>query len=488
MGGNRHPDGVRAEPASRDQLSLFDDAERSLANFSAPVLLDESKMEQRLFVASFDGTGNSKRAPDKLTNVALVDEQFRSYARDAEDRLGFVPIHAGYVSGPGTQGGVSGLVDAAYGSSYQARIEDMYLQFATQARKWLVENPDADIRIFATGFSRGAEQAAGFTRLVEARGIQDPTDAVVKRDADGLIVGQVVYPNPPLRAPGTVVQAAVLLDPVGTGTPRQHDRRLAESVVSAFQITALHERRNLFQGTLITDPGQTADGRFLNVSVTGAHSDVGGGYRRDGLGVLSGNLAIDYANALIRPPPLEKRALPDDPDRYVIHRSEQHSAIYGTSIFDRNSARAMQDLLAPSALCRIDCRDAMPRNEAMAATLDWRRVQIGPVQGTVPVRAAPDAAAHDTSAFTRDLLSAAARDDGAAIAERLRPNSRAMPARPGCSVGATRWSCRRAMSRIRRPLMPPPMRRSRPRCRRTPRAAHRRACGQGHCNRRCAAS
>lgn len=416
MGGNRQPDGVHANAASAEQLASFNRAERALTNFTAPILLDESRPEQRLFVASFDGTGNSKRDPDKFTNVARIDEQIRSYAESATARLGYAPIGRGYVEGPGTQGGVSGLIDAVHGNSYEARIEDMYLQFVTEAKVWLDENPDADIRIFATGFSRGAEQAAGFTRLVEERGIQNPTGAVVTRNADGVIVGQVVYPNPPLRAPGTVIQAAALFDPVGTGAPRQNDRRLAESVVSAFQITALDERRNLFQGTLITDPGQTADGRFLNVSVAGAHSDVGGGYRRDGLGVLSGNLAIDYANALIRPPPLEKRALPDDPDRYVIHRSEQHSAIYGTSIFDRNSARAMQDLLAPPALCRIDCRDAMPRNEAMAATLDWQRVEIGPVHGSVPVRDA----GLETSAFASALLSAAAREDGHAISERLR--------------------------------------------------------------------
>ncbi len=416
MGGNRHPDGVGADAATAAHLDSFESAQHALGRFSAPVLLDESKAEQRLFVASFDGTGNSKRDATKFTNVALIDEQFRNYARDAEDRIGYVPIHAGYVEGPGTQGGVSGMVDAVYGGSYEARIEDMYFQFVSQAKVWLDENPGADIRILATGFSRGAEQAAGFTRLVEERGIQNPTGAIFKRDADGLIIGQVSYPNPPLREPGTVIQAAALLDPVGTGAPRQNDRRLAESVVSAFQITALDERRNLFQGTLITDPGQTADGRFLNVSVAGAHRDVGGGYRREGLGVLSGNLAIDYANALIRQPPLEKRALPDDPNRYVIHRSEQHSAIYGTSIFDRNSARAMQDLLAPPALCRIDCRDAMPRNEAMAATLDWQRVEIGPVHGSVPVRDA----GLETSVFASALLSAAAREDGHAISERLR--------------------------------------------------------------------
>jgi len=43
-------------------------------------------------------------------------------------------------------------------------------------------------------------------------------------------------------------------------------------------------------------------------------------------------------------------------------------------------------------------------------------VTIGPVQGTVPVRET----AQGTDAFTHDLLSAAARDDGFAISERLR--------------------------------------------------------------------
>ena len=416
MRGNRHPDGIRADAATVAHLASFGQAERGLENFSAPVLLDESRPEQRLFVASFDGTGNSKREPEKLTNIALVDEQIRSYARGAEDRLGYVPIHAGYVAGPGTQGGLSGLIDAAYGGSYEARIEDMYLQFVVQAQKWLIENPDADIRIIATGFSRGAEQAAGFTRLVEERGIQDPTDAVFERNADGLIIGQVIYPNPPLRAAGQVIQAAALFDPVGTGAPRQNDRRLAESVVSGFQITAMHERRDLFQGTWITDFGATPDGRFLNVSVAGAHSDIGGGYRRDGLGILSGNLGIDYLNAMIRPPPLEKRALPDDPDHYVIHRSQEHSFFYGTSIYDRSGERRMRDLLAPPTLCQLDCRDAMPRNEAMAAGVEWQPVKIGPVQGAIPIRSE----GLDMQTFANGLLSAASRDDGIAVSGLMR--------------------------------------------------------------------
>ncbi|RPD85272.1 DUF2235 domain-containing protein [Luteimonas sp. 100069] len=411
MGGHRQPDGVRADAATAEHLASFDAAKQSLENFTAPVLLDERRTDQRLFVASFDGTGNSKNDPGTLTNIALIDEQIRRHAEHAEQMLGYTRLGRGYVEGPGTQGSISGMIDAIDGGSYGARLEDMYLQFVKQAKKWVDGDPNADIRILSTGFSRGAEQAAGFTRLIEERGIQDPTNAMFKRNADGLIIGEVTYPNLPLREPGHVIQAAVLFDPVGTGAPRQNDRRLAESVVSAFQITALHERRNLFQGTWITDFGITPDGRFLNVGVAGAHSDIGGGYRRDGLAVLSGNLAIDYINGMIRPPPLEKRALPDDPDRYVVHRSNEHSRLYFTSVFDRRGERGMHDLLAPPTLCQIDCRDAMPRNEAMAARLEWRNVTIGPVQGSVPVRSE----GMDMPTFANGLLSAAARDDGIRI-------------------------------------------------------------------------
>jgi len=372
--------------------------------------MDSARPNDRLFIAAFDGTRNSRYtdAPENHTNVARIATQIEA--------RGDPNIASGYVEGVGTQGGVSGLADSIWGHTYEARLEEMYLKFVTQSKAWLDKDPNADIRILATGFSRGAEQVAGFTRLVEERGIQNPMSAEFTRDADGLIVGQVVYPQAPLRAPGTVIQSAGLFDPVGTGAPRQNDRRLAESVVSAFQITAESERRNLFQGTWITDSGMTPDGRFLNVGVAGAHSDIGGGYQRDGLAIRSGNLMTDYINGQIRPPPLEKRALPEDPGRYLVHRSEEHLFIYGTSVFDRAGARGMQDLLAPPALCRIDCRDAMPRNEAMAASLEWQRVEIGPVQGNMPIRSK----GLEQSAFASDLLSAAARADGHAISERLR--------------------------------------------------------------------
>jgi len=412
MGGERHPDGVSTMPATEADLASFPEASRQLAAFSAPVLHDSNRSNDRLFVASFDGTGNSmlKDAPENHTNVAFIHAQVKALEQRALEEQGSSMIAGGYVEGPGTQGGWRGGVDLATGGTYEARMEEMYFQFIQQASTWLRDNPDADIRIAAIGFSRGAEQAAGFTRLVEERGIQDPKGMDIVRDRNGHIE-RLEPTRPNLREPGTVIQAVGLFDPVGTGEPRDHDRRLPPSVVSGFQITADDERRNLFQSTRVMDPGVTDGGRFLNVTVAGAHSDIGGGYSQDGIGIRSGNLMIDYLNALSDTPYLEKREEPTDPARNVIHRSEEHQFFYRTSIYDKAGARGMQEELAPGALCRIDCLDAQPRNEALARELAWRPVEIGPVPQTRSDTAVP-ARAGD---MVGPLLDAAKRGDGAAI-------------------------------------------------------------------------
>jgi hypothetical protein len=407
MGGGRHPDGVATYPATANDLASYERASRELAVFSAPILMDSGKPNDRMFVAAFDGTGNSmfRDAPENHTNVARIQQQI-------EDRRkqGITDIGAGYVEGVGTQGGISGTRDLIGGRTYQARLEEMYLQFMMQADDWLNQNPDVDIRVAAIGFSRGAEQAAGFTRLVEERGIWNPEGATVVRGRDGLIE-RIEPTRPALREPGTVVQAAGLFDPVGTGAPRDHDRRLAASVVTGFQVTAGHERRNLFQGMRIMDPGATPDGRFLNVEVAGAHSNIGGGYRLDGLSIRSGNLMADYLNALSSEPFLDKREVRPDPARDVIHRSENHQIFYRTSLYDRQDMRSHQEELSPPTLCAMDCRDAMPRDEAMATALEWRQVRIGPVPGTSP----PGQAASAHGDFVQRLLEQAKQGDGAGV-------------------------------------------------------------------------
>ncbi|WP_330948367.1 DUF2235 domain-containing protein [Thermomonas sp. LB-4] len=199
MGKDRNPDGVSTYPADENDLASYERASDALSRLSTPVLLDSSRPNERLFVAAFDGTGNSmyKDAAENHTNVAEVVKQLE---KNESSSIGY-----GYVEGVGTQGGLTGVRDLVGGHTYLARLEEMYVQFAAKAKDWIDENPDADIRITSIGFSRGAEQAAGFTRLVHERGIQDPEGMVVKRDAKGLIES-VEFTRPPLVEPGRIPQ------------------------------------------------------------------------------------------------------------------------------------------------------------------------------------------------------------------------------------------------------------------------------------------
>lgn len=365
-------DGVSTYPADAHDLESYEQASRELAQLQAPTLLKSSNVHERLFIAAFDGTGNSKfKDPDRISNVGQLFDQIQAGAADGNRR-----IRAEYVEGPGTQENpIVKVVDQATGYTYEPRIEEMYSRFIKQAEAWLHEDPKAQIRVASIGFSRGAEQAAGFSRLVHERGIQDPLGVHTSRK-EGEV--HVEYTKPPLVPPGQIAQAIGMFDPVGTGEPRDHDRRLPPSVISGFQITAEDERRNLFKSTNVIDPGMTDGGRFLNVTVGGAHSNIGGSYALNGLSVRSFNLMTDYLNSLSDPPYLHKQAVPATPDMNVVHRSEEHQFFYRTSDFDKDGLRDRMEQLTSDRGCRVvvDCRNKEPHDESIAGPFPLRLVPI----------------------------------------------------------------------------------------------------------------
>lgn len=389
MGRDRHPDGVRVDPATPDDLATYPEAQRQIGRMQVPLLHDGAKPGSRLFVMAVDGTGNDKNAEarEDWTNVALLHEQAREIQRNNPSVAG------GYVAGPGTQdAAVPKLLDQITGYTFQARVEEGYRQFIVQAKKWLHENPGAEISAAAVGFSRGAEQAAAFTRLVHERGIQDPDSARYERNAAGEITG-VTYTQPPLVPPGQVKQAAVLFDPVATGRPMDHDRRLPPSVMGGLQISALHEQRDQFRSTEAMSPGLSPDRRFLQVWVAGAHSNIGGSYSANGLSDRSFNLATEYLNHLSDRPLFTKRPESLDPAMNVIHRSHEHQWVYTQRGF-RDGQRDVVQQLAPPSACRpvpALCHDREPQDAALAATVTWRDVRLtpNPVAGTPGTRDAP---------------------------------------------------------------------------------------------------
>ncbi|ROU05913.1 DUF2235 domain-containing protein [Lysobacter enzymogenes] len=452
MGGGKNPDGVRTDPANQQQMDSYVQASQALSQLRAPVLLDSADRHSRMFVACFDGTGNSMYGtdPKNHTNVAEVAKQLQNGLH--------ANIGVGYVEGPGTQSGwYERTVDGATGRSFDPRLEKMYAQFIEQAKEWKAEDPQAKISLAGIGYSRGAEQEAAFSRLVHERGIQDPAGAVYVKDKDGNITAPPTYRNAPLEPPGRVAQAVGLFDPVGTGEPRKHDRRLPPSVMSGFQVTAQDERRDQFKSTSILREGHTEDQRFLNVTVGGAHSNIGGSYELNGLSIRSGNLMVDYLNSLSDQPYLQKRAEPNDPKLNVVHRSDQHQFFYTTFGFrdgerDRIETVASKQQVKDHSVADPNRKEAI--DEDMSARFARRPVPIGPVpagqeagivqgglgaQGPAALGQGGIAQGNDFERNFARMIDAARNGDAAAFRDATRDHAQAPETRNWLQAGRERY-------------------------------------------------
>ncbi|MFC6841444.1 T6SS phospholipase effector Tle1-like catalytic domain-containing protein [Xanthomonas theicola] len=359
-------------------MAIYEQSRHALAQFQAPRLVSGSNPHSRLFVASFDGTGNDKyKDPEHITNIGILDDQVQTAKNnDVKNIRGY------YVPGVGTQDNAfTQAIDGGLGYSYGPRMEEMYLRFILQARRWHDENPHAEISILSTGFSRGAVTAAMFTRMVDERGIQDPEGMQIDYGPAGE-VRQLTATRPPLAPPGRTAQAVALLDPVATGDMNLRDVRLPPSVVSGLQISARDERRDAFPVKDILDPGRSRDGRFLDLVNPGAHSDIGGSYRLDGLAVRNGNLLSAYVNSLGDTPFAQARTVPGAPEMNVIHRSEQHQAFYTTALASVLGQRVHVKELAGTAWS-LNRTDAEPLDAALRARYPLRAVPL-PAERTDP--------------------------------------------------------------------------------------------------------
>lgn len=353
-----------------ERLNLDVVAWQRISTFQTPVMLHVGNPHERLFVAALDGTGDDFiHDPRHATNVGLIYGQLTMVGGDQ--------IRAGYVEGPGTQRDLpTRLMDGLSGFTAGQRAERMYQLFIDQAREWLRDDPHARISIASVGFSRGGEEVALFARMVEERGIQDPAGAHYTYDAHGLIT-YVEYTKPALVGPGKIAQAVALFDPVGTGWLMHEDRRLPPSVISGIQLMAMDERRRAFKSDHIIDPGISLDGRFVGLDLPGAHCDVGGGCLVNGLANRAGNFGIAYLNSLSDRRYLQ--ALPefDDPQRNVIHRSEDGLFLYGADYkVDRTTPGGYNELLVDKRVATQmpDARNAEPRDEALNARFEHQTI------------------------------------------------------------------------------------------------------------------
>ena len=300
----------------QEDWDVYDKSINAFKSFEVPKIFDENNKHDYLFIALADGTENDMKDPSKYTNVALLRNELEE---NTNPHIGF---H--YKAGVGTYEGEGNLldkarakVDAAFSLTHKERVEEIYEEFSKQANIWKAQDPDANIAIVEVGFSRGAGVAALLNQMVYERGILDTTSRIWK-DGKEELTGDYLIP------PGQVPQATLLYDPVTTYM--KENFTLSNSTVSALQINAKDEYRNLFPLS------QIAEGKHqTQLSLPGCHSDIGGGYDKNGLSLYSRDIGNQYLNKMIhtKEPLFKETRLPakNDPS-VVIHHSEEHNVIY----------------------------------------------------------------------------------------------------------------------------------------------------------------
>ncbi|WP_448100201.1 XVIPCD domain-containing protein [Luteibacter jiangsuensis] len=353
-------------PATERDLEAYERMRQQQMKQVVPVLQRRDNSHEYLFIALFDGTGQSAyNRRQALTNVGELKVQAEDLRDDPRNRIG-----VRYIEGIGTQRNpVTRAIDGAFPYTWDDKITRAYRDLAEQTARWKDQDPQAQIRVVGVGYSRGAVLVPGLARVVDQFGIADPEGLRFGRDAHGNIT---IESSRTLVPPGEVAQAVGLFDPVGTNLPKNYDARLPKSVLSGFSQIARDEQRELFPHQTILDPDWSGDGRFLSATLPGGHSNIGGGNDEAGLETLAFNGMADYLNALTDRPLFTHREVPQDPAQFTIFQASGVTAAFGLRL-DKDGQRDLRDELANCRIVDI-CRDAEPVDPALASRFDWQGV------------------------------------------------------------------------------------------------------------------
>ncbi len=316
MGGVVSKEKVSYHSPNEKDWELYENSIKSFKSFKIPKIFDEKNKHDYLFIVLADGTENDLKNPNRYTNVAKLKEELK------DNKNSNISFH--YKEGVGTYEGEGNLVDktkakldAVFSFSHKQRVEEIYEEFSKQANIWKSKNPQANISIIEVGFSRGSGVISLLNQMIHERGIKDTVNRVWK-DGKKELTGEY------LIKPGQIPQAVLLYDPVTTNM--KENLSLSNSTISAFQINANDEYRNLFPLSQIVK-GKNQ----LQIFLSGCHSDIGGGYEKNGLALYSKDIGNKYLNKMIDTKEKlfkdTKLPLKDDPS-VVIHHSEEHNIIY----------------------------------------------------------------------------------------------------------------------------------------------------------------
>jgi uncharacterized protein (DUF2235 family) len=250
---------------------------------------------KRIIVCA-DGTWNNQDQIDpstgkrRPTNVTKMTRAVVPRAADGIEQVVY------YHDGVGSGDFLDRFTGGAFGDGIENNVRDLY--------RFLVYNYNAGDEIYLFGFSRGAftvRTLAGFMNQVGL--VQKDDDYFVPdlyacyehRTGPGTPEWEAIFkfiddprPCPPIRFIGVWDTVGALGAPgllgqlLNRGKYKYHDVSLNPWIQNAFQALAIDERRKPFLPNLWSRPPGWP-GQLEQVWFAGVHSNVGGGYKPDGL-------------------------------------------------------------------------------------------------------------------------------------------------------------------------------------------------------------
>jgi hypothetical protein len=222
---------------------------------------------------SFDGTWNSRDDMIFDTNPALLNEMFDG-PNDYQVGVGTTPA--------------SMLLGGLSGAGIHNRIDRAYENLVAEINRQKQANPDAQIVLITSGFSRGSTAARAFVNELNKRGVPD----LASGDGRG---NYGRYHEPPR------IGAMILFDTVGSvGIPGTNlnpglDLSIPANAENVLHLTAGGEVRRPFPLSSAVDPSRPDDERIAEIELPGAHSDVGGSYSNE-----YSRIALELAQGYLR--------------------------------------------------------------------------------------------------------------------------------------------------------------------------------------------
>ena len=208
---------------------------------------------------------------------------------------------------------VNNILDSGAGQGLTVQVNKALAEIRTQLNLVRKSNPDSKFIFVTTGFSRGAAAA----RVLHNRLLQEgvPSDF----DAGAFIIN-----------PGEVfIGASVLFDTVTTQMLDidQSLYEIPESIIQVLHITAQNEYRTTFplkSAFKVENGYNKVLSNVREISVSGAHSDIGGSYTYDGISAVTLEMAMSYLKKVGIPLSLLDAEFKPNASKFVIHDSRFH--------------------------------------------------------------------------------------------------------------------------------------------------------------------